>query len=149
MNLKVECIWCKTKTDFNRFARETKKSEEYDKFKNQIISYNEIGDRLSKSDPYGNTPSETLIALHIQKLIRNLVNKNRRVEEEVEEDQTAKVTYLLKNLNQENVLNFKNFINEIADGVEFELVVINREDKLDPKVLSKFDNVRIVDNDKT
>lgn len=149
MNLKVECIWCKTKTDFNRFARETKKSEEYDKFKNQIISYNEIGDRLSKSDPYGNTPSETLVALHIQKLIKNLVNKNRRVEEEVEEDQTAKVTYLLKNLNQENVLNFKNFINEIADGVEFDLVVINREDKLDPKVLSKFDNVRIVDNDKT
>ena len=115
----------------------------------EIISYNEIGDRLSKSDPYGNTPSETLVALHIQKLIRNLVNKNRRVEEEVEEDQTAKVTYLLKNLNQENVLNFKNFINEIADGVEFDLVVINREDKLDPKVLSKFDNVRIVDNDKT
>ena len=149
MNLKVECIWCKTKTDFNRFARETKKSEDYDKFKNQIISYNEIGDRLSKSDPYGNTPSEALVALHIQKLIRNLVNKNRRVEEEVEEDQTAKVTYLLKNSNQENVLNFKNFINEIADGVEFELVVINREDKLDPKVLSKFDNVRIVDNDKT
>lgn len=149
MNLKVECIWCKTKTDFNRFARETKKSDDYDKFKNQIISYNEIGDRLSKSDPYGNTPSETLVALHIQKLIRNLVNKNRRVEEEVEEDQTAKVTYLLKNLNQENVLNFKNFINEIADGVEFDLVVINREDKLDPKVLSKFDNVRIVDNDKT
>jgi len=149
MNLKVECIWCKTKTDFNRFARETKKSDDYDKFKNQIISYNEIGDRLSKSDPYGNTPSETLVALHIQKLIRNLVNKNRRVEEEKEEDQTAKVTYLLKNLNQENVLNFKNFINEIADGVEFDLVVINREDKLDPKVLSKFDNVRIVDNDKT
>lgn len=149
MNLKVECIWCKTKTDFNRFARETKKSEDYDKFKNQIISYNEIGDRLSKSDPYGNTPSEALVALHIQKLIRNLVNKNRRVEEEKEEDQTAKVTYLLKNLNQENVLNFKSFINEIADGVEFELVVINREDKLDPKVLSKFDNVRIVDNDKT
>lgn len=149
MNLKVECIWCKTKTDFNRFARETKKSDDYDKFKNQIISYNEIGDRLSKSDPYGNTPSETLVALHIQKLIRNLVNKNRRVEEEKEENQTAKVTYLLKNLNQENVLNFKNFINEIADGVEFDLVVINREDKLDPKVLSKFDNVRIVDNDKT
>ena len=149
MNLKVECIWCKTKTDFNRFARETKKSDDYDKFKNQIISYNEIGDRLSKSDPYGNTPSETLVALHIQKLIRNLVNKNRRVEEEKEEDQTAKVTYLLKNLNQENVLNFKNFINVIADGVEFDLVVINREDKLDPKVLSKFDNVRIVDNDKT
>ena len=39
MNLKVECIWCKTKTDFNRFARETKKAEDYDKFKNQIISY--------------------------------------------------------------------------------------------------------------
>ena len=149
MNLKVECIWCKPKTDFNRFARETKKAEDYDKFKNQIISYNEIGDRLSKSDPYGNQPSETLVALHIQKLIRNLVNKNRRVEEEVDEDQTAKVTYLLKNLNQENVINFKNFISEIADGVEFDLVVINREEGLDPKVLSKFDNVRIVDNDKT
>ena len=149
MKLKVECIWCKTKTDFNRFARETKKADDYDKFKNQIISYNEIGDRLSKSDPYGNTPSETLVALHIQKLIRNLINKNKRVEEEVDEDQTAKVTYLLKNLNQENVINFKNFISEIADGVEFDLVVINREEGLDPKVLSKFDNVRIVDNDKT
>lgn len=149
MNLKVQCIWCKTKTDFNRFARETKRAEDYDKFKNQIISYNEISDRLSKSDPYGNQPSETLIALHIQKLIRNLINKNKKVEEEQNVEQDAKVTYLFKNLNQENVVNFKNFINEIADGVEFDLVVINREEDLDPKVLSKFDNIRIVDNDKT
>ena len=149
MNLKVECIWCKTKTDFNRFARETKKAEDYDKFKNQIISYNEISDRLSKSDPYGNQPSETLIALHIQKLIRNLINKNKKVEEEQNVEKDAKVTYLFKNLNQENVVNFKNFINEIAEGVEFDLVVINREEDLDPKVLSKFDNIRIVDNDKT
>lgn len=149
MNLKVQCIWCKTKTDFNRFARETKRAEDYDKFKNQIISYNEISDRLSKSDPYGNQPSETLIALHIQKLIRNLINKNKKVEEEQNVEQDAKVTYLFKNLNQENVVNFKNFINEIAEGVEFDLVVINREEDLDPKVLSKFDNIRIVDNDKT
>ena len=66
----------------------------------------------------------------------NLYNSYTKQQEEV-------------NLNQENVLNFKSFISEIADGVEFDLVVINREEGLDPKVLSKFDNVRIVDNDKT
>ena len=148
MKLKVECIWCKTKTEFNKFAKETKQQEDYDKVKNQIISYNDISDRLSKSDPYGAEPSETIVALHIQKLIKNLINKNKNLEDYSEED-TANITYLLKNLNKENVVNFKNFLGEISGGVEFDLVVINRDEGLDPTVLSKFDNVKFLDNDKT
>ena len=148
MKLKVECIWCKTKTEFNKFAKETKQQEDYDKVKNQIISYNDISDRLSKSDPYGAEPSETIVALHIQKLIKNLINKNKNLEDYTEED-TANITYLLKNLDKENVINFKNFLSEISGGVEFDLVVINRDEGLDPTVLSKFDNVKFLDNDKT
>lgn len=143
MNLKVQCIWCKTKTDFNRFARNTKKSEDYDKSKNQIISYNEIGERLSKNDPYGNQPSDTLIGLHIQKIIKTLINKNEGIKEE-----SANVTYLLKNLNQDNVNNFKNFLSSVSEGIEFDLVVINRSKDVDPVVLSKFDNVKFIEDDK-
>lgn len=145
MNLKVQCVWCKTKTDFNRFARNTKKSEDYDKSKNQIISYNEIGERLSKNDPYGNQPSDTLIGLHIQKTIKTLINKNKSIEEE----ESAKVTYLLKNLNQDNISNFKNFLSSVSEGIEFDLVVINRSEDVDPVVLSKFDNVKFIEDDKT
>ena len=42
MKLKVECIWCKTKTEFNKFAKLTKAKEDYDKIKNQIISVKKI-----------------------------------------------------------------------------------------------------------
>lgn len=148
MKLKVECIWCKTKTEFNKLAREIKKKEDYDKTKNQIISYNDVSERLSKSDPYGAVPSDTIIALQIQKMIKTLIEKNKNLESYQEED-TANITYLLKNLDKDNVLNFKQFLNDISGGLEFDLVVINRDDNLDPGVLSKFDNVKFLDNDKT
>ena len=147
MKLKVKCIWCNTKSEFNKFARETKKVEGYDKLKNQIISYNDISDKLSKSDPYGTEPSEIIVALQIQKIIKNLINKNKQLITYDEKD-TANITYLLKNLEKENILNFKNFLNEISGGVEFDLVVINRGDNLDPNVLSNPDNVKFLDNDK-
>lgn len=151
MKLKVDCIWCKTKTEFNKLAREIKKDESYDKTKTQIISYNDVSERLSKSDPYGAIPSDTLIALQIQKMIKNLIEKNKNSEsyEEDAERANINITYLLKNLDKDNVLNFKKFLNNISGGLEFDLVVINRDDNLDPGVLSKFDNVKFYDNDKT
>jgi len=148
MKLKVDCIWCKTKTEFNKLAREIKKEDSYDKTKTQIISYNDVSERLSKSDPYGAIPSDTLIALQIQKMIKTLIEKNKNSETYQEED-TANITYLLKNLDKDNVLNFKKFLNRVSGGLEFDLVVINRDDNLDPGVLSKFDNVKFYDNDKT
>jgi hypothetical protein len=148
MKLKVECIWCKTKTEFNKLARDIKKEDSYDKTKYQIISYNDVAERLSKSDPFGYAPSDTIISLQIQKMIKNLIEKNKKSETYQSED-TANITYLLKNLDKENVLNFKSFLSEISGGLEFDLVVINRDDSLDPGVLSKFDNVKFLDNDKT
>tara|TARA_A100001037_G_scaffold290408_1_gene303237 strand:+ start:19416 stop:19862 length:447 start_codon:yes stop_codon:yes gene_type:complete len=147
MKLKVECIWCNTKKEFNKFTRENKKLKGFDKLKNQIISYNDISDKLSKSDPYGIQPSDTIVALQIQKIIKNVIYKNKQ-QEDYEENTTANITYLLKNLEKENILNFKSFLNDISGGVEFDLIVINREDNLDPSVLSKFDNVKFLDNDK-
>lgn len=146
MKLKVDCIWCKNKTQFNKLAKEIRKQDDFDKTKTQIISYNEVCDRLSKSDPFGYVPSDTLISLQIQKMIRNLIEKNKKSETYQEED-TASITYLLKNLDKDNVLNFKNFLSDISGGLEFDLVVISREDNLDPSVLSKFDNVKFLDND--
>lgn len=148
MKLKVECIWCKTKTEFNKLARDIKKEDSYDKTKYQIISYNDVAERLSKSDPFGYAPSDTIISLQIQKMIKNLIEKNKKLETYQSGD-TANITYLLKNLDKENVLNFKSFLSEISGGLEFDLVVINRDDSLDPGVLSKFDNVKFLDNDKT
>ena len=55
---------------------------------------------------------------------------------------------MFKTLNAETVNNFRDFINDmIVDPCELDLLVINRCDYPKSGVLSKFDNVRFIDND--
>jgi len=130
MDLKIDGIWCKTKTEFNRYV----KSEDYD----VIVSYSDIYSRLLKSDPYGNEPSDVIVTLHIEKMFRSLLEKDNN---------SPKAAYLFKNLNQETVENFRGFIGLMSSSYQLDLTIINRCDYPEIGVLSKFDNVKFIDND--
>lgn len=135
MTLKIEGVWCKTRTEFEKLA----KSGDYD----LTISYFDIVNRLVKSDPYSEEPSDVIVSLYIRKLIQKLIQDN--VDSESEE---AKLLYMFKNLDSAAVLNFKEFIADLTmEPYDMDLIIINRCDYPKRGVLSKFDNVRFIDHD--
>jgi hypothetical protein len=135
MTLQIEGVWCKTRTEFEKLA----KSGNYD----LTISYFDIVNRLVKSDPYSEEPSDVIVSLYIRKLIKKLINDN--VEKE---NENAKLLYMFKNLDSPAILNFKDFISDLTgEPFDIDLVIINRCDYPKRGVLSKFDNVRFIDHD--
>ena len=135
MTLQIEGVWCKTRTEFEKLS----KSGNYD----LTISYFDIVNRLVKSDPYSEEPSDVIVSLYIRKLIKKLIDDN--VEKENEH---AKLLYMFKTLDSSAVLNFKHFITDLTGGpFDIDLVIINRCDYPKRGVLSKFDNVRSIDHD--
>jgi hypothetical protein len=135
MTLKIEGVWCKTRTEFEKLA----KSGNYD----LTISYFDIVNRLVKSDPYSEEPSDVIVSLYIRKLIKKLINDNIE-----KENENAKLLYMFKNLDGPAVLNFKDFIGDLTgEPFDIDLIIINRCDYPKRGVLSKFDNVRFIDHD--
>ena len=133
MNLKIEGVWCKTRTEFDKLS----KAGDYD----LSVSYYDIFNRLVKSDPSSAEPSNIIISIYI----RNSIEK---VLEGLDDKEDVKILYMFKTLNAETVNNFRDFINDmIVDPCELDLLVINRCDYPKSGVLSKFDNVRFIDND--
>lgn len=132
MTLKVAGIWCKTKSDFDKYIRQ----EEYD----LVISHNEIYSRLLKSDPSDAEPSDVIISLYIQKLFKTIPRKFEGLEE-------VNIAFLFKNLDSETVSNFKRFISSEFDMGEMDLIIINRCDYPKKGVLSLFDAVKFIDHD--
>jgi hypothetical protein len=133
MTLRVEGVWCKTRTEFDRLTR----SSDYD----LVVSYFDVYNRLIKSDPYSEEPSDTIISLYIHRMISKLLVDKAEAEE-------LKIAYLFKNLNRDIVVNFKDFINELSgEPFEMNLIIVNRSDYPKRGVLSKFDNVRFVEDD--
>lgn len=135
MTLQIEGVWCKTRTEFEKLA----KSGDYD----LTISYFDIVNRLVKSDPYSEEPSDVIVSLYIRKLIKKLITDNTE-----KENENAKLLYMFKNLDGSAVLNFKDFISDLTgEPFDMDLVIINRCDYPKKGVLSKFDNVRFIDHD--
>ncbi len=133
MTLQIEGVWCKTRTEFEKLA----KSGNYD----LTISYFDIVNRLVKSDPYSEEPSDVIVSLYIRKLIKKLINDNV-------ENENAKLLYMFKNLDGSAVLKFKDVISDLTGApFDIDLVIINRCDYPQKGVLSKFDNVRFIDHD--
>ena len=133
MTLKVEGVWCKTRTEFDRLT----KSSDYD----LAISYFDVYNRLVKSDPYSEEPSDTIISLYIHRMISKLLDDKA-------EEENVKIAYLFKTLNRDIVLNFKDFIEELSgQPFEMNLIIVNRSDYPKRGVLTKFDNVRFIEDD--
>ena len=133
MNLKVEGVWCKTRTEFDKLS----KTGDYD----LSVSYYDIFNRLIKSDPNNTEPSDVIISIYIRKTIQKTLR-------DLGEDSDAKILYMFKSLSADTVNGFREFINTMVDEeCELDLLVVNRCDFPKTGVLSKFDNVRFIDND--
>lgn len=133
MNLKIEGVWCKTRTEFDKLS----KNGDYD----LTLSYYDIFNRLIKSDPDNAEPSNIIVSIYIRKSIQKVLW-------DLDEKENVKILYMFKSLSTETVTGFREFINSMIDNeCELDLLVINRCDFPKTGVLSKFDNVRFIDND--
>ena len=133
MNLKVDGVWCKTRTEFDKLS----KNGDYD----LSLSYYDIFNRLIKSDPDNAEPSNIIISIYIMKTIQKVLDDNEGKDE-------LKILYMFKSLSADTVNGFRDFVNElIEDECELDLLVLNRCDFPKTGVLSKFNNVRFVDYD--
>jgi len=96
-----------------------------------------------KSDPYNEEPSDVIITLYIRKMIKRALNSK------IESDSNEfSIAYMFNNLDQDSVAGVHDFMTELFDSeIELNLTVINRSDYPKHGVLSKFDNVKFIDND--
>ena len=129
-------IWCKTRTEFDKLS----KKGDYD----LSVSYYDIFNRLIKSDPNNVEPSNIIISIYIRKSIQKVLWDLTEKEERDE----VKILYMFKSLSADTVNGFRDFINSmVEEDCELDLLVVNRCDFPKTGVLSKFDNVRFIDND--
>lgn len=135
MDFRIECVWCKTKTEFDKLHR----SSNCD----LAVSYSDIHNRLMKSDPYNEEPSDVIISLYIRKLIKRSLDLKTG-----SEDNNFTIAYLFTSLDQNSVDGLYNFMSDLLEeDFQMNLTVINRSDFPKQGVLSKFNNVRFIDND--
>lgn len=131
MNLFLEGIWCRTKSQFDRYINKNN----YD----LIISYPDISIRLSKNDPDGEYPSDFFISLHTQKLIRNLILNS--------EKDSLNIAYMFKELNFESVNNLKIFLNGFNINLYYYLIIIENIKNPSKKILNSFNKIIQIEDD--
>jgi hypothetical protein len=132
-NLNIECVWYKSKRDFNKFVRSIEDPQL------SIIDYSIIKNKLIKADPYNEEPIDSIIGLNIIQSLKNAVNPEKKP--------ITTVVYSFKNLNIDTVSNTKDLINSITEReISFVLNVLNMDQIPSKAILSKFDFVKFVDN---
>tara|TARA_B110000285_G_C15130027_1_gene622938 strand:+ start:1610 stop:2032 length:423 start_codon:yes stop_codon:yes gene_type:complete len=140
MNLKIEGVWCKTRTEFDKLS----KAGDYD----LSLSYYDIFNRLIKSDPNNTEPSNIIISIYIRKSIQKILDLKALEQSDIKDQSDLKIIYMFKSLSPETVNGFRDFVNGMLDNdCELDLLVVNQCDFPKSGVLSKFDNVRFIDND--
>jgi hypothetical protein len=131
MKLIIDCVWCSNRRDFVKFL---KTADAYE----SVIDYYAINVKLSKSDPDGIQPTDTIIGLHLVKGIQDAKNNNK-----------SKLLYVIKNLNAETIETVSDMFCSIYEIEENEmsisLFIINRDDYPGKTVLSKFDSVKFIE----
>ena len=136
MNITVECIWCNSKTEFNRFVRLHEDCA-------YVINYLEVTNKLTKADQFGKAPSDHMIGLHIHGQIKMYSSKLEKFDKH-----PKTIINLLKRLNKETVDALRQTVNNLLDDehdVSINLTVINRDDYPKRGVLSKFDSVKFLE----
>lgn len=133
-NLIIECVWYRSKRDFNKFVRSI------DNDYVSVIDYSIIKNKLVKSDPYNSEPSDAIIGLNIITSIKNALNPEKK--------RVDLIVYSFKDLTCETVINFKDLVLEHAmHEITFVLNVLNMDQVPNKSILNKFDCVKFVDND--
>ena len=133
-NLIIECVWYRSKRDFNKFVRSI------DEEQLSVIDYSIIKNKLIKSDPYNGEPNEYVIGLNIISSIETALGPKK--------GHVNTIVYSFKNLDADTIINFKDLIQSSTERpVEFVLNVLNMDKVPSKSILNKFDLIRIVDND--
>lgn len=135
MDIKVECIWCNTKMEFNRFVRNYETNS-------YVINYIDISNKLTKADPSDRRPSDRMIGLHIHNQLKMYNSKLAKFEEH-----PKTIIYLIKHLNKNTVAGLKSTLDAILEdhNLTIDLTIINRSDYPTRGVLSQFEAVRFID----
>lgn len=136
MNITVECVWCNTKTEFNRFVRLHDECA-------YVINYIDVSNKLMKADETNRMPSDSLVGLHIHNQIKMYSSKLDKFDEH-----PKSVIYLINRLSKETVDALRGTFTRLLDddtNIVMNLTVINRDDYPKRGVLSKFDNVKFID----
>ena len=136
MQITIECIWANSKTEFNRFVRLHEDCS-------YVINYIDVTNKLTKADPFGKTPSDHMIGLHIHGQIKMYSSKLEKFEKH-----PKTIIYMLKRLNKETVDALRKTIIGLLDNehdVRMNLTIINRDDYPKRGVLSKFDSVKFLE----
>jgi|688.fasta_scaffold11162_3 hypothetical protein len=133
-NLTIECICCPSRREFNKFIRNT------DKEMTKIIDHVSIKNKLIKSDPYGQDPSNSIIGLTIiNEITRCLRYETLNVN---------RVIYLFKTMDFEIIQNFKGMVESNSEReFSISLTVINTKETIEERIISLFDSVNTVNND--
>ena len=133
-NLRIDCIWCPSRRDFNRFIKDTIKES------TKIIDFFSIKNKLIKADPYGGDPNDSIIGLTIiNEITRCLRSDTKDVD---------RVIYVFRSLDSDVVSNFKKLIQENTEReLLISLIVIDKHKKIDETILSQFDIIKLIQND--
>lgn len=130
-DLTIECVWCPSRREFNRFIKDI------DKLSTRVIDNVSIKNKLIKADPYGQEPSDSIIGLTIiNEITRQLRHDNIEV---------TRVIYFFKNLEFEIANNFKNLIDSQSEREHtIILTIIHSNVKIEQNLLDLFSSVNII-----
>ena len=133
-NLQIDCIWCPSRRDFNRFIKGTIKES------TKIIDFFSIKNKLIKADPYCGDPNDSIVGLAIiNEITRCLRSDTRDVD---------RVIYVFRSLDADIVDNFKKLIQANTEReFSISLIIIDKNKKADEKILSHFDSIKLIQND--
>lgn len=132
INQRVECVWCSSKKEFNKFIRDI------DRKSTKVIDHVSIKNKLLKADPYYKEPNDSIIGLTIMSEIKRFLS----------EDKQNILIYQFKNLDESTVFNFISYISEQSESIiDISLVIIGRDDYPQSGVLDQFSGVKFISYD--
>lgn len=133
-NLQIDCIWCPSRRDFNRFIKGTIKES------TKVVDFFSIKNKLIKADPYCGDPNDSIIGLTIiNEITRCLRSDTKDVD---------RVIYVFRNLDPDIVGNFKTLIQANTEReFSISLTVIDKNKKIDDIILAQFDSINLIQND--
>jgi hypothetical protein len=124
----IDCVICLSKREFNKYVRIEKDDV------TSSIDYISIITKLVKSDFHNTEPHPFIIGMAIKNAFNNIRKKQS----------SDRVIYLLKNLDEQTVENFKELVFDMFEGLdEINLISINVDD-IDQDIIDLFDNYETI-----
>ena len=129
----IECVWYRSKRDFNKFLKSIEDPNAI------IIDYLIIKNKLIKADPYREEPNDSIVALYIINQIKSIFS---------DQEKPKTIIYTFRNLSYDIISNVKDLIDSSADEpYTFSLNVLKMKKTPSRAILNQFDYIKFIDND--